>query len=437
MKSLLEQYTSVRHQTEALTEGLSPEDLCVQSMADASPGKWHLGHTTWFFETFILQQYESEFHWHNEDYSFLFNSYYDSVGERHARPQRGLLTRPSLDEVIKYRHVIDERMKRVIQARPDDITALVTIGLHHEMQHQELLLTDLLHLLSCSPLKPAVLSRSPSIRQKLKTYSAPKMVVFDGGLVEVGVNALTQNNQNEKDSAEYQNSVSYVEGFSYDCEQPRHSVYVSPFKLASRLVSNADWIAFMEAGGYDNSLLWLSDGWAIKCKEAWQAPGYWENRDDGWWQFGLDGMQPIDPNAPVHHVSMYEADAFARWSGKRLPREHELELLAESRPVAGNFLESYAWRPFVAESGGEDFEDIYGDVWEWTQSAFSPYPGFDPKQGALGEYNGKFMANQFVLKGGSCATPRLQMRSSYRNFFHPQQRWQFTGLRLAEDSVQQ
>ncbi len=416
--SLLARYKSVRRQTVALTEGLAAEDLCAQSMPDASPAKWHLAHTTWFFETFLLQKFQSQFCWHNESFCFLFNSYYDSVGDRHARPQRGLLTRPYLQEVMTYRSVIDEAMCQLIESRDQDIEALVTIGLHHEMQHQELLLTDLLHLFSFNPTNPAVIHAN---RQAIKPdVSIPemKMKAFDGGLIDVGAESDSTGNWST---------------FSYDCEQPRHQSYLMPFKLGTRLVANAEWIDFINDGGYGNPLLWLSDGWAVKNKENWQAPLYWEKRDDVWWQFGLDGLQQVDQRAPVHHVSFYEADAFARWSGKRLPREFELEHVAESRPISGNFLESHTCRPFSANTSGGDFEDIYGDVWEWTQSAYSAYPGFDPKQGALGEYNGKFMANQFVLKGGSCVTPRLQLRASYRNFFYPHQRWQFSGLRLAED----
>ncbi len=417
--SLLEHYLKVRRQTLALVEGLSAEDLCAQSMPDASPAKWHLAHTTWFYETFILQAYEDNFAWYCDDFPFLFNSYYDSVGSRHARPQRGLLTRPSLETVVAYRHAVDERMQAIVTSRGEEIEALLSIGLHHEMQHQELLLTDLLHLFSSSPLKPSVVQKTMRDSASLGAVPPVQFQAFEGAMIQVGAPSEQANTW---------------DGFSYDCEQPRHQQYLSPFGLATRLVSNAEWLAFINDRGYDDSLLWLSDGWSEKQTQQWQAPGYWEKRDDQWWQFGLDGMQPIDMCAPVHHVSFYEADAFARWCGKRLPREHELEYVQQQRPCRGNFLESYAWRPLAAETSTEEaFEDIYGDVWEWTQSAFSPYPGFDAKQGALGEYNGKFMANQFVLKGGSCVTPNLQIRPSYRNFFYPHQRWQFTGLRLAED----
>ncbi|WP_086930080.1 ergothioneine biosynthesis protein EgtB [Agarilytica rhodophyticola] len=413
---LLDYYNQVRQQTVALTKGLSAEDLTVQSMPDASPGKWHLAHTSWFFETFILQKFMSQFQWFNQDYCYLFNSYYDTVGARHARPQRGLLTRPSLDEVLNYRQHVDAHMREVLTDRAEEVEALVTIGLHHEMQHQELFLTDVLHMLSHNPMHPAIISNNNEVLSQ--SASTMNMLSFDGGVIEVG--ALTEGDNT-------------WQGFSYDCEQPRHKTLLQPFKLASRLVNNAEWIAFIEDGGYDDSLLWLSDGWARKNQEQWQAPLYWRKLESKWYQYGLNGLRELDSTAPVCHVSYYEAEAFARWQGKRLPREHEWELAAHNKKITGNFLEANRWRPQPSAPNSESFSDIYGDVWEWTQSAFSPYPGFDPKQGALGEYNGKFMSNQYVLKGGSCATPSWQMRASYRNFFYPHQRWQFTGVRLAED----
>lgn len=417
-KTLVERFQSVRRQTVALTEGLSAEDLCGQSMPDASPGKWHLAHTTWFFETFILQNYQRDFTWFDERFCYLFNSYYDSVGKRHARPQRGLLTRPSFSEVLDYRDAIDKQMLRLLEDKESEIASLFVIGLHHEMQHQELFLTDLLHLLSHNPLAPAVLERtSPSVASDT---SSPELrfETFSEGIFEQGAKSGDENTWLD---------------FSYDCEQPVHKTFLNSFALSTRLISNADWLAFIADGGYENPLLWLSDGWAAKQKQEWEAPLYWQKKEEQWFQFGLDGLQVVDPSTPVHHVSYFEADAFARWAGKRLPKEGELEKVASTKKIAGNFLESYSWRPISSPKSGENFEDVYGDVWEWTQSPFSAYPGFDPKQGALGEYNGKFMNNQYVLKGGSCVTPREQMRASYRNFFHPHQRWQFSGLRLAED----
>lgn len=415
-RSLLDYYNQVRQQTLFLSQGLSAEDLTVQSMPDASPGKWHLAHTSWFFETFILQSFEPQFQWFDETYCYLFNSYYDTVGARHARPQRGLLTRPSLQEVMNYREHVDAHMREVLATHANEIEALVTIGLHHEMQHQELFLTDLQHVFSHNPLAPAIVSND---RVKDTQSPAMSMLSFDGGIIEVG--------------AQTKGDDTWL-GFSYDCEQPQHKTLLAPFKLASRLINNSEWMAFMDDGGYQDPLLWLSDGWARKNQEHWDAPLYWRKIDGDWLQYGLDGLQSINPNEPVCHISYYEADAFARWQGKRLPREHEWEHVAQSKEIQGNFLESKRWRPQSLVSSSESLCDMYGDVWEWTQSAFSPYPGFNAKQGALGEYNGKFMSNQFVLKGGSCATSQWQVHASYRNFFYPHQRWQFTGVRLAEDT---
>lgn len=416
VSELLDHYSAIRLRTTQLAEGLSAEDLAAQSMPDASPGKWHLAHTTWFFETFILQKFCQPFAWFDAVFPFLFNSYYDSVGERHTRPQRGLLTRPSLQTVLEYRAHVDRHMERLLHERPQDIAQLVTIGLHHEMQHQELFLTDILHLFSHNPLRPGVLASLAPAASSAAAVT-PDMQRFEGGLLQVGATPK---------------SDSPWQSFSYDCEQPRHSTYVSPFSLATRLVTNEQWQAFIDDGGYREPLLWLSDGWARCQQEQWHAPLYWQWDDGQWSHFTLSGQQAVRPQDPVSHVSYYEADAFARWSGKRLPREHEWEHVAAQRQIEGNFLETHLWQP--RPFSGQDFADMYGDVWEWTQSAFSPYPGFQAKQGALGEYNGKFMLNQCVLRGGSCVTPHAQMRASYRNFFYPHQRWQFSGVRLAEDS---
>ena len=403
-------YSQVRHTTEGLTETLSAEDMVVQSMADASPVKWHLGHTTWFFETFILQKFASDYRRFNDTFPFIFNSYYESVGERHPRPRRGVLTRPSMQQVMDYRRYVDEQMMAVLDRASPELMSLVTVGLHHEMQHQELLLTDVLHLFSQNPLLPAVME-APH-REAQMAGASLKWTLNEGGVVSVGAEAS---------------------GFSYDCEGPLHTVLLHPFRLANRLTTNGEWQEFMADGGYKNPLFWLSDGWDYCQRNSWFAPLYWQQKDGGWFQFGLDGLQPINQHAPVCHVSFYEADAFARWAGKRLPREHELEVCVQNEVVFGNLLEERCWRPQAATGANENLAQLYGDVWEWTQSAYSPYPKFSPEQGALGEYNGKFMANQFVLKGGSCITPKAQMRSSYRNFFYPHQRWQFMGLRLAED----
>lgn len=404
--SLHQFYQSVRHQTLRLTEHLSAEDMVVQSMPDASPSKWHLAHTTWFFEEFILAPHCEGYERFDGDFQFLFNSYYDAVGDRHPRPRRGLLTRPNLAAVLHYRAYVDSYIQKLIERQPEAIAELVITGLHHEMQHQELLLTDILHAFSFNPLHPVVCS--PREAPAAPGAGELSFQTWEGGLVEVGA----------KD-----------EGFSYDCERPRHQVFLQPYRLARRPVTNGEWLNFVQDGGYGNSMLWLSDGWEACQQNGWQAPLYWQEVDGQWHQYGLDGLQPLNLAAPVCHISYYEADAYARWAGKRLPSEQEWEHGAEGRPIEGNFLESALWRP---QADGSD--QFYGNVWEWTRSPYMAYPAFRPEGGALQEYNGKFMANQFVLRGGSCVTPRRQMRSSYRNFFFPHQRWQFSGLRLAEDA---
>ena len=401
-------FQRVRRQSETIVEGLDAEDMLAQSMPDASPLKWHLAHTTWFFETFILSRFIADYQHFNSHFQYLFNSYYQSVGEQYPRPQRGVLTRPRLAEVLAYRSCIDNAMVTLLEQRADEVESLLVVGLHHEMQHQELMLTDVLHLFSCNPLYPAVFEAVERSEAALTPLSFES---FGASLMTVGAENAH---------------------FSYDNERPQHAFYVNDFRIANRLVCNAEWQQFIEDGGYANPLLWLSEGWNAKLKGAWQAPLYWHRKDDRWWQFGLDGLRPLRDAAPVCHVSYYEADAFARWSGKRLPLEQELEFCLQSAPVEGVFLEKAYWRP-QASVGGGAVNQLYGDVWEWTQSSYSPYPGFKAEQGALGEYNGKFMINQQVLKGGSCVTPQAQIRSSYRNFFHPYQRWQYSGLRLADD----
>lgn len=412
---VIDNFQQVRRQTLAITEGLSAEDMVVQSMPDASPLKWHLAHTSWFFEHFILQPFAENYPVFSKDYCYLFNSYYDAVGPRHARPARGLLTRPPLDDILAYRQHIERHMIPLLERQLSDVTELVTVGLHHEMQHQELMLTDILHLLSANPLAPALQQTPPPASQDAaEQHIVPQqMLSHDGGLVQVGATE---------------------QGFSYDCENPRHQFFLQPFKLASRPVTNGEWLQFIEDGGYQNPLLWLSDGWHYCQQQHWQAPLYWQQQNS-WLHFSLSGLHPLNLSAPVCHISYYEADAFARWAGKRLPREQEWEVIAEALPEAindANFLEQHIWQPTSCQSQ-PDFQKVFGDVWEWTQSPYTGYPGFNAAQGELAEYNGKFMANQFVLRGGSCASPRQQLRSSYRNFFYPHQRWQFSGLRLAED----
>ena len=418
--NLISNYGTLRSQSVNITEGLTAEDMQAQSMPDASPLKWHLAHTTWFFEAFILKPHSPGYQAFNQNFEFLFNSYYESVGERHARPERGLLTRPSLENIFAYREYVNDNMLNLLQQHADnaELHKLTTVGLHHEMQHQELMLTDVLHLLSRNPLLPAVITPSQQSDKPPQTAEPLSFIACDGGMIEVGA---------------------HKNGFSYDCEQPRHRQFLTPFRLSNRLITNGEWLEFMADKGYENSLLWLSDGWAHKQKYHWEQPLYWQQKEGEWFQFGLDGLQPLNLAAPVCHISYYEANAYANWREKRLPREFELEFLSEKQHSTkqsiekANFLESKLWRPQVCPSG-PGLQQLYGDCWEWTQSNFLPYPNFKAELGALGEYNGKFMANQMVLKGGSCATPQQQIRSSYRNFFHPHQRWQFTGLRLAEDS---
>jgi ergothioneine biosynthesis protein EgtB len=412
---LLAFYQSVRQQTLRLTENLSPEDMVVQSMTEASPGKWHLAHTTWFFEEFILRKHDESYGIFDENFSFLFNSYYQAVGDRHPRPDRGLLTRPALSTVLDYRAHVDAYMTKLME-REDQmgpvLSEMIVTGLHHEMQHQELLLTDILHLLSFNPLNPAVFTGIASSVNKTPDLQWQN---HEGGLVAIGADKGAEN-----------------AGFSYDCERPRHKAWLEPFAIANRLVTNGEWLEFIDDGGYENPLLWLADGWDTCQREHWQAPLYWRKVEGQWHQFGLDGLRPLNFAAPVCHISYYEADAYARWAGKRLPSEQEWEFSFAEQRIDGNFMDSANWRPQPAESSSAAVQ-MYGDVWEWTCSPYMAYPGFKPESGALQEYNGKFMANQFVLRGGSCATSKAQMRPSYRNFFFPQHRWQFSGLRLAED----
>lgn len=390
----------------------------LQSMADASPAKWHRAHTTWFFETFVLVPHAEGYTVFDEDFCYLFNSYYDAVGARHPRPQRGLLSRPDAQQVSAYRSYVDDAMVSFID-RTDagawsQTEDLIVLGLNHEQQHQELLLMDVLHGFSCNAIEPAYTRPIP-----MPSLTAPDLTwtAFDGGLYTIG-----------HDTKEQPNS------FAFDNEGPQHQVHVSPFRLANRLVTNAEWLAFMEDGGYKRPELWLSDGWATAQSEGWAAPLYWAPDDDkGWTSFGLRGRQPINPDAPVCHVSFYEADAFASWAGKRLPTEAEWEIAALDLTEQGNLLSQGALRPLPAsESSG--LQQMYGDVWEHTGSPYAPYPGFKAAKGAVGEYNGKFMSNQMVLKGGSCITPSNHIRPTYRNFFYPHQRWMFAGLRLADNA---
>ncbi|HTT04850.1 MAG TPA: ergothioneine biosynthesis protein EgtB [Steroidobacteraceae bacterium] len=411
LDELADFYRCVRRTTRALCATLSDADATAQSMPDASPAKWHLGHTSWFFEAMVLQPWLPGYRRFDEHYGFLFNSYYEVAGARHPRPARGLLTRPSLETVNLYRDHVDTGVAKLLsQPLSDEAGHLIELGCHHEQQHQELLLTDILNLFSNNPLLPAFKSPEPlPVRQY--HIGPPAFIDQEGGVVDIG---------------------SEGSGFAFDCERPRHQVYLEPYRLADRLVTNRDWIEFIDAGGYREPLLWLSDGWAAAQAGTWAMPLYWQRRDDAYWSMTLRGLQPVDPDAPVTHVSYYEAAAYAAWAGARLPTEAEWEHAAVELPVRGNFANSGRLRPAPAQ-GAEGLRQMYGDVWEWTSSPFTAYPRFRPGAGATAEYNGKFMSGQFVLRGGSCATPLGHMRASYRNFFPPTARWQFSGLRLALD----
>ncbi len=405
---LASRYQAVRALTLALAEPLSDADASVQSMPDASPAKWHMAHTTWFFETFVLRDHVPGYTLHDPRFPFLFNSYYEAEGKRHARHRRGMITRPTLDEVRAYRAHVDSALLAALPDLPEAARELVALGCHHEEQHQELFVTDILHLFSENPLEPALFAPEP--KAPVAMPGPIGWIEGRAGIVEVGHDG---------------------QGFAFDCEGPRHQALLHPHALADRTVTNAEWMTFIEDGGYRDPRLWLSDGWAWVKGEGIAAPLYWEERDGGWTRFGLDGRRAIDPAAPVTHVSFYEADAFATWAGARLPSEFEWEAAAAAHDASGgNQLDGAGAIEPRPSPGGPAF---FGDVWEWTGSAYRPYPGFHPVEGAVGEYNGKFMNGQFVLRGGSCATPRGHARACYRNFFYPHQRWQFTGVRLAKD----
>jgi ergothioneine biosynthesis protein EgtB len=411
---LINRFRAIRAATEALCAPLSAEDCQAQSMDDASPVKWHLAHTSWFFETFVLDRARCSYPVFHPRFRSLFNSYYQSVGPQHPRPQRGLLTRPTLDEVYAYRRHVDQHLLQWLAVARDqpDLLRIVDLGLHHEQQHQELILTDVKHLLAQNPLRGGYAEPLGTLHE---TDPVPlRWHEYEGGIRELG-HAGT--------------------GFGFDNETPRHRVLLQPFELSSRLVTNAEIIAFIADGGYRRPELWLSDGWATVRANGWSAPLYWDARDDTWVHFTLTGERPVLGSEPACHLSFYEADAFARWAGARLPTEAEWEIAASSVGITGNFLEGRRWHPQPARGtdGGAPAQ-LFGDAWEWTQSPYQPYPGYRPPAGALGEYNGKFMCNQLVLRGGSCATPQSHMRATYRNFFPPAARWQFSALRLARDA---
>ena len=412
-------YTAVRERSRALAAPLSPEDCQAQSMPDASPVKWHLAHVTWFFETFVLERFEPRFKPFNPAFRVLFNSYYNGVGEQFSRPQRGLITRPDLAEVWCWREQVDERIVRLLGSTDhSDVLRLIELGLHHEQQHQELLLTDVKHLLSINPLRPAYERNWPLVSV---ANVAPRWIEQQGGLVETGHNG---------------------EGFAFDNELPRHREWLEPYALMNRLVTHGEWWDFVQDGGYAEPRWWLAAGWDWVRAQGVRAPLYWTLPEDPHALpsvFTLHGEAPLDPHTPVTHISHFEADAFAHWAaathsecaGARLPSEAEWENAAAQLPVQGNLQDSEMFHPLPARNGASGLLQMFGDVWEWTRSSYSAYPGFQPAEGAVGEYNGKFMVNQTVLRGGSCATPASHLRASYRNFFPTDARWQFSGLRLA------
>jgi ergothioneine biosynthesis protein EgtB len=408
---LVSLFMETRQRTLSLAAPLSPEDCALQSMPDASPVKWHLAHTSWFFETFLLEK-RADYQVFDPAFRVLYNSYYVGVGERHARAERGLISRPSLTDVLRYRNQVEQGMLRALEAGFSIAELdLVELGINHEEQHQELILTDLKHLFSKNPLHPAYQPNWPLTPIEARK---PNWIAFAEGVHEIGHTG---------------------KGFAFDNEGPRHREYSQAFELSTHPVTHGEFMAFVEDGGYERPELWLSAGWDCRTQQGWRAPFYWERHGDAWHTFTLHGMAPVDPHTPICHVSFYEADAFARWAGARLPTEAEWERAAAGVAIDGNFLESGAYHPLALRQPAAEgsLSQLYGDVWEWTQSDYRPYPGFKTASGAVGEYNGKFMTGQYVLRGGSCATPRRHIRASYRNFFPPSARWQFSGLRLARD----
>ncbi|MDP9097888.1 MAG: ergothioneine biosynthesis protein EgtB [Verrucomicrobiota bacterium] len=421
---LIERYRRVRDFTARLCRNLQPEDYVVQSMPDVSPTKWHLAHTSWFFETFVVKVWMPRYRSEVPQYAYLFNSYYNAAGDMHRRDLRGLISRPTVPETYRFRESIDECVTKLLEEADEallaEIEPILILGLHHEQQHQELLITDIKHVFAQNPLYPVF---AEAAQNTSSHAAAPQhFVEFDEATVLIGHDGT---------------------GFSYDNEGPRHRALVPPFSLSNRLITNGEYLAFMEAGGYTRPEYWLSLGWTSINEQRWRAPLYWVERDGAWWNFTLSGFRPVDEAEPVTHVSYFEADAYANWDGARLPTEFEWERAASGLAIAGNFVDDERFHPAPAAANGDGspsghsdtnaLQQLYGDVWEWTRSAYLPYPGYRAGPGALGEYNGKFMCNQMVLRGGSCATSRDHIRPTYRNFFQPEKRWQFTGIRLARD----
>jgi ergothioneine biosynthesis protein EgtB len=429
-EQLLERYRAVRNFTSRLCRDLQPEDCVVQSMPDVSPTKWHLAHTSWFFETFVVKVWQPRYRSEVPQYAYLFNSYYNAAGDMHRRDLRGLISRPTVAETYRFRESIDDCVGQLLEEADDALLAevepILILGLNHEQQHQELLVTDIKHVFAQNPLYPvfAVAGIGDPGRNKngdaqdgpgstIPATARQRFIEFDEATLLIGHDG---------------------DGFSYDNESPRHRALVGRFALSNRLITNGEYLEFMQAGGYSRPEFWLSLGWTTVNEQRWRAPLYWEERDGAWWNFTLSGFRQVDEAEPVTHISYFEADAYANWAGARLPTEFEWERVAADLPITGNFVNDERFHPAPASKSGSGFEQIYGDVWEWTRSAYLPYPGYRAGPGALGEYNGKFMCNQMVLRGGSCATSRDHIRSTYRNFFQPEKRWQFTGIRLARDA---
>jgi ergothioneine biosynthesis protein EgtB len=421
VERLLARFHQIRDFTNSLCADLEPEDYVVQSMPDVSPTKWHLSHTTWFFETFILKKFNPGYRSEIPQYAYLFNSYYNAAGDMHRRDLRGLISRPTVREAQRYRASIDSHIDNLLSGADekllDEIEPILVLGIHHEQQHQELLVTDIKHVFSQNPLYPVFRGRArPPGAPKTSTDGSAirpcQFIDFDEQIVEIGHDGR---------------------GFSYDNEGPRHRALVPVFSLATRPVTNGEFMAFIEDNGYARPEFWLSLGWMTVNEQRWQAPLYWTKREGAWWNFTLSGFRPVDESEPVTHLSYFEADAFANWAGARLPTEFEWERAALGCPIEGNFVDEENFHPRALPTEDRRLHQMFGDVWEWTRSAYSPYPGYRAAPGALGEYNGKFMCNQYVLRGGSCATSRSHIRRTYRNFFQPEKRWQFTGIRLARD----
>ncbi len=416
---LINSFKAVRGFSHTLAEPLETEDYVIQSMPDVSPTKWHLAHTSWFFETFVLSKALKGYRSPSPQYAYLFNSYYIQAGERHLRPKRGLISRPTVKETYSYRSHVDEYMMRFMESADEmkwkEFSPAIEIGIHHEQQHQELMVTDIKHVFSENPLRPLYVSDRGG-GKTVRNAPPAKWIDIVGGVYSIGHSG---------------------KGFGYDNEFPLHKVYIEPYRLQSRAVTNGEYMEFIEDGGYETPELWLSEGWATVESRNWKMPFYWERKNGKWVCFTLSGMKDVNPSEPVCHVSYFEADAYARWAGARLPTEAEWEVAAADLPVDGNFADNLSFHPGTPTNSKNisSLLQMYGDVWEWTQSAYSSYPGFKTLPGALGEYNGKFMCNQFVLRGGSCATSQSHIRKTYRNFFPPDARWQFMGIRLAKDSL--